>query len=190
MHATILSLCDNPAFGAHIGRADLLVQVLVSIRPSPPEAIDFWRQHGATGALYQHLVPHALADNGSVPAIALLEEHLLEEARPADDKRRWIRDGVLRHRFELPMIQAAEHLVKRLPTDLAVSLTEVYFIYNERWYLSCDPPKPQPLSEASLEARRHYLAIAEHALQSLPLNDELRERVDATRQALREEHLP
>ncbi len=187
VHATIVSLCNNPAFDAHVGRADLLVQVLVSIRPSPPEAIAFWRRHGATGALYQHMVPHALADNGSVPAIALLEEQFLEETRPADDKRRWMRDGVIRHRFELPMIQAVERLVKSLPQDLVMSLVEVYFTYDERWYLSCDPPKPQPLSEATLQARKHYLAIAEHALRSLPLSAELRKQVEATRRLLDEE---
>lgn len=187
VHATILSLCDNPAFGADSGRTGLLVQVLVPIRPSPPKAIEFWRKHGAIGELHQHRVPHALADNGSPPAIALLEEHFLQPDRPEEDKLRWMRDGVLRHRFELPMIQSAERLIRTLPTPLAVSLTEVYFIYNERWYLSCDPPKPQPLVEASHEARRHYLAIAEYALQSLPLSDVLREQIDATRSVLREE---
>lgn len=113
VHATILSLCDNPAFGAHIGRTSLLLQVLVSIRPSPPEAIKCWRRHGATGALYQYVVPDALADNGSVPAIALLEEQLLEVARPAEDKRLWMRDAVIRHRFELPMDEIKAKLKSR-----------------------------------------------------------------------------
>ena len=82
---------------------------------------------------------------------------------------------------------AAERLIKTLPKPLAVSLTEVYFIYNERWYLSCEPPKPQPLVAASSEARRHYLEIADYALQSLPPSDVLREQVDATHSALLDE---
>lgn len=187
VQATILSLCDNATFVANSGRTELLIRVLVPIRPSPPKAVEFWREQGVLGHLHQHRVPYALADNGSVPAIALLEEEFLQADRPDNYKVAWMRDQVIRHRFELPMIQAAERLQKQLPQHLAVSLTEVYFIYKDRWYLSCEPPKPQPLSAASPEARRHYLAIADYALQSLPLDPLLREQIEATRRVLYEE---
>lgn len=186
---TLVALCDSKEFTAHVLRNGLLVLALVSVRPSPPKVIEFWRKNAAPGEVQQHVVPDALADNGSEPAIALLEELFLGP-QPDDQKRVWIQDAVIRHRFELPMIRAAERLVQKLPTGLAVSLVEIYFVYRpDKWYLECTPPKPQPYEQADKRSRQHLLNLATFALDKLPLSGdpELKAKVEATKELLEKE---
>ncbi len=186
---TLIALCDSKEFQANLLRNGLLVSALGSIRPSPPQAIEFWRKNAVPGQIEQNVVPDVLADNGSEPAIALLEELLLGPQQE-DNKRVWIQDAVLRHRFELPMIQAAERVVRRLPQPLAISLMEVYFVYRpDKWYLECSPPTPQPYEKGDRRAREHLLNIATFALEQLPLqrDAELYAKVKATQESLERE---
>src|SRR5690606_32249257 len=50
---TLVALCDSKEFTAHLLRNGLLVLALVSVRPSPPKAIEFWRKNAAPGEVQQ-----------------------------------------------------------------------------------------------------------------------------------------
>jgi hypothetical protein len=160
---------------------ELLVRALVSIRPAPPEAVQYWDQQSTPAAVNRHVTIDMLCENGTDPALALLEQKLVDPAQEEEYKVAWIRDPMLRHRNDEPLLRASERMITRtLPPDLRLVLLEALCTYDRTWYPGCAPPKPPPRPLASADARRILRTICRYALEHLELSELLRAAVRAT----------
>jgi hypothetical protein len=147
---------------------ELLVRALVTIRPSPPPAIRFWHEQSLPTSVNRHITIDMLCQNGSDPALALLEQKLLDPLQEREYKVAWIRDNMLRHRNDEPLLRASERMITQtLPADLRLVLLEALCAYDRSWYPGCAPPKPPPRVAASAAARQVLRRICRHALEHL-----------------------
>ncbi|HEY3067158.1 MAG TPA: hypothetical protein VGL09_15300 [Methylomirabilota bacterium] len=160
---------------------ELLVRALVSIRPAPPEAVRYWDQQSTPTAVNRHVTIEMLCENETDPALALLEQKLLDPAQEREFKVAWIRDPMLRHRNDEPLLRASERMITHsLPPDLRLVLLEALCTYDRGWYPGCAPPKPPPRALASAEARQVLRRICRYALEHLELSASLEAAVRAT----------
>ena len=162
-------------------RQELLVRALVSIRPSPPDAIKFWDNQSIPTAVNRHVTIDMLCQNGSEPAMALLEKKLIDPAQEHEYKIAWIHDCMLRHRNGTPLLQVSERMIKQtLPPELRLILLETLCTYDADWYPSCSKPKPPPRALAPAESRQVLRRICRHAKESMDLPPNLKAAVEAT----------
>jgi hypothetical protein len=182
--ATLVTLTRAPTFTSRLQRAFLLVLALEHIRPSPPEAVAFWRRHSEPNAALRNVVPDVLANNGSEPAVALLEERLLSPAFSEDDRTTWLRGAVLRNRNRLTILDAGARLLGRFGEPMRSRLIAALFDHRPRaWYVACTWPTPPPLSSFAESALARLLEIGEALLRE-HLDEELRLPVESTVSAL------
>jgi hypothetical protein len=176
----LVSLTQKSAFVSYEPRQDLLIRALVSVRPAPMEAVQFWNQHSQPDATFLHVTIAALCDNGTRNVLALLVQKMADPELEDEGKIAWMRDPILRHRNDPPMLEACSTmLANSLPEDLRPSLVESLFDYHPEWYLSCNPPKAPPRLEMTPEARPLLRMIGNYALQTIPLEPSTRVAVEA-----------
>lgn len=184
---TLLALAVDPMFTSVEPRQDLLIRMLVPIRPAQPAAIAFWREHSTPRAPYKHVTADALADNGSEPAVRLLEEMLADSAHDEQDRVAWMRDPVLRHRDNTVVLEACWRLLQSdLSPELKNELVAALFDYREEWYLSCTPPQPPDWTAFKPDARRVLARIGEYARDNLQLDPRTKAAVEARLKVIRD----
>jgi hypothetical protein len=177
----LVSLTQEARFVSFEPRQELLIRALVSVRPAPLDAARFWNEHSQPESPYLHLTIFMLADNGSPNALILLERKMADPNLEADDKISWMRDPILRHRNEVPMLETcARMLGGSLPADLRPRLVEALCDYRIEWYLSCEPPVPPPRHAMSEQARALLGAICNRALKDIPLEPQVEVAVETT----------
>jgi len=160
-------------------RQELLVRALVSIRPSSPEAIQFWDAQSQPTSVNRHITIDMLCENASEPAMVLLEKKLLDPGQEPEYKAIWIRDSMLRNRNAPFLLSASERMIsKTLPPDLRLLLLEALCTYDREWYPGCSRPKPPPRALASLKHRDTLRTICRYAKEQLPLTPELKLAVE------------
>lgn len=179
---TLLALARGGAFvGDNWLRQELLVRALVSIRPSPLEAIKYWDSQSTPRSVNLHITIDMLCENGSDPAMALLEKKLTDPAHEMQFKIVWIRDPMLRYRNDPPLLRASERMITAtLPADLHFLLLEALCSYDASWYPGCSRPKPPPRVLAAEEARQVLRRICRFAREKMDLPPQLRLAVNAT----------
>ena len=177
----LVSLTQEPRFTNIEPRQELLIRALVSVRPAPMDAARFWNEHSQPDSPYLHLTIFVLCDNGSPNALTLMERKMADPNLDAEDKISWMRDPILRHRNELPMLESCARLLAGpLPAELRPYLVEALCDYRIEWYLSCEPPTPPPRQAMSPEARKLLRAICNHALQKIALDPQQKLAVETT----------
>jgi hypothetical protein len=177
----LVSLTQETRFTNFEPRQELLIRALVSVRPAPMDAARFWNEHSQPESPYLHLTIFALCDNGSPNALTLLERKMADTSLDAEDKVSWMRDPILRHRNELPMLETCARLLAgSLPAELRPQLVEALCDYRIEWYLSCEPPTPPSRALMSDDSRALLRAICNHALQKLPLDPQQKLAVETT----------
>ncbi len=171
--AVLISLTRAPEFLAEPLRIDLLIRACVPLRPAPPEVVQFWDQYWMPDDGYSHLTAGAVCDNGSKPALALLEKKMSDSGHADDDKRIWMVTGIMMHRNEEAMLDGCERLLRGgLPEPLRPLLVEVLFDYRpEEWFRPATVLVPPERKLASAAARERLRRIGEFALRSVPLNE-------------------
>jgi hypothetical protein len=85
-----------------------------------------------------------------------------------------MRTDMLRHRNDLPLLQASERLLKgRLPSRLRPALVEVLFDFRPgEWFKPGAGVSAPPLASASEPARLQLRKVGNLALRSVALNAE------------------
>ncbi|WP_347988695.1 hypothetical protein [Methylomonas sp. AM2-LC] len=168
---TLLGLTEVAAFNEKDALVEILVKSLTGIRPAPPAAIKYWDAHSTPDSVHVHFVIDALCKNGSEPAIALLEQKMLDAEQDYDFKLAWIRDSILEQRNDLPLLQCCHRLLQAdFPPELKGSLVEALCTYRKlEWYKSCDKPVPPPRALASREALLELQALCQYAKTNLEL---------------------
>ena len=179
------ALTTSKTFLAHDERVIALIKAGVNIRPAPRELVRFWDRYSQPDDGFTPTTIGALVDNGSEPALRLLEQKLADPRHGADDKVGWMRTDMLRHRNDLPLLQMSERLLNgRLPSRLRPALVEVLFDYRPgEWFKPGAGVSPPPLASAAAPARLHLHKLGNLALRTVALNAEQKA---AVRQRLRE----
>jgi hypothetical protein len=170
---TLVALTQAATFQNSDKREEMLVKALAVVRPAPSEAIQYWKARSTPDSIYIHFTVDALCNNGSEPAIRLLEQILIDPDQDFDFKILWMRDSILKHRNDLPLLQGCYRLLTTgLPADLKPYLVEALFDYDRAWYASCSPPFPPNRALATKEARQELRRIGEFALAQVDLTAE------------------
>jgi hypothetical protein len=178
---TLLGLTKGGDFVALEPRQQLLIHALVVIRPAAPEAVQYWDSHSQPESIFADRTINAICDNGTEPALALLEKKLADPGFDLDDRIMWMRYPILVHRNDPPLLAVCERMITRtLPMELRPYLVEALCDYRRDWYLSCLPPKPPPRALASPEARQHLRTICRYAREHLKLSASLELAVKTT----------
>ena len=179
---TLLSLARGGAFiDNNWLREELLVRALVSIRPAPPEAIRYWDAQSTPRSVNRHIAIDMLCENGTEPAIALLERKLQDPEQELEFKIVWMHDPMLRHRNDVPLLLASGRMITRtLQGELRFTLVESLCSYDPRWYLGCLKPRPPSRALATPEAREVLRRICKFAKEAMELPPELKVAVEAT----------
>ncbi len=172
--AVLIALTRAPGFLAEPLRVELLILACVSLRPAPPAVIRFWDRHWVSDDGYSYVTAAAVCDNGSAPALALLEKKLADRSHADDDKRVWLVTGILMHRNEEAMLDSCERLLLvGLPKRLRPQLVEVLFDYRPtEWFRPATVLVPPERKLASAAARARLRRIGEYALQSVALSEQ------------------
>ncbi len=156
----------------------LLINALASARPTPPEAIKFWESHSTPDSIQLKFTIDALCENGSAPAVALLEKRLLDAQIEPEQKIAWMHDAILRHRHNASLLAGLDRILTTLPKALRAPLVESLFDYrpNEWFRNDRNPPAPdtQPLTP---EAKKLLQKIGATALKKVTLNANQRRAV-------------
>lgn len=165
--------CDNPA------RIDLMIDALTFIRPAPPRAITFWDKYSQPEDGFVERTIRQISENGSDPAIALLEKKLTSRDFEEEDRAWWIRRHVLGLRDNVTMLNACMRMLQgSLEEALRPGLVEVLFDYQPKaWYRPHDVPAAPDRSNASREALELLYLIGQSAQAELELDPALDFRI-------------
>lgn len=181
VHQILVDLTKQKEFLANETRVELLIWASVVLRPAAPEVVEFWDIYCQTDDGFNGLVTKAMADNASQPAIDLLEKKFAATGFEAEEKIWWMRTAVLTHRHDVLMLKACKRLLAgSLPQDLRPDLVAVLFDYKpDQWHGpdgAYQPPTPESLNA---NGRQLLVAIGQHTLENVELNEELRKVVEA-----------
>lgn len=179
-HAAFLALTVDKVFLAHDERIVALLQASVHIRPAPPALVKLWDAHCQPDDGFTPTTIKALLDNGSPPALALLEKKLADPGHEEGEKISWMRTRILVHRNDLPLLEASERMLAgSLPRALRPALVEALFDYRGEWYRPATVVSPPPLLSASPEALAELQKVGELALKSVTLTAPQKKAVEA-----------
>ena len=113
-----------------------------------------------------------ICDNGSLPALALLERKMADPRLEDEDKVIWMRGPMLEHRHEILMLQSIGRMLNGgITPPLRPDLVDAVASYRRgEWYLACEPPKPQPRVTMADDAKKFLRSMLRWAKQSIELN--------------------
>ncbi len=177
--SAFLELTRNRSFLAHDERVIALILASSKLRPAPPTLVRFWDERSHPDDGFTPTTVEALVDNGSVPALALLEKKMVDPSHRDEEKIAWMRSDILSHRNDLPLLRSCERLLRgKLPKNLRPLLVEVLFDYRPGEWFRPDTGHSAPrIESASSGARAQLLRIAELALKTAALSSTQRSAV-------------
>jgi hypothetical protein len=183
----LVALTQTPGFYKEPARADLLIDACAEVRPAPPEVIKFWDNHSQPDDGFTHITIEAVVENGSEPAISLLEKKMSDPKHEEEDKLHWMRSSILTHRNDLILLQACECILgASLSENLRISLVEVLFDYKPEWFPPSTVLKPPDRQKAIPQALAQLRKIGEFALNKMNLTKDLRKKVEKTLEQIQE----
>jgi len=167
-HTGLVSLTSIREFTENESRKELLIRALVAVEPSPPSVINFWDANSRPDSTWRHVVMDVICENGSEPAIRLLEKKFTDKLMDPDEVVAWMRKPVYRHRLDLPLLEACKRMITTtLAPALKPYLVEALFDSLGRYFLtSRTPPTPPDFATASRAAREILEEIAIYVLDS------------------------
>jgi hypothetical protein len=183
--AVLVALTRSSIFNAEPLRTDILIRACVPLRPAPPDVVRFWDEHWLPDDAFAYVTPDAVCDNGSAPALALLERKMADVGHPDDDKQVWMVTGIMMHRNEPLMLESCDRMLRGgIPENLRPLLVEVIFDYRPtEWFRPATVLVPPDRKLAGPEARERLRRMGAFALQSVALTDAQK---DVVRRVLRE----
>jgi len=185
--SALVALTQIPDFYKEPARTDLLIKVCAEVRPAPPEVIKFWDNHCQPDDGFTHLTIKATVENGSEPAISLLEKKMSDPKHDEEDKLHWMHSSILTHRNDLILLQACERMLgSSLSENLRLSLVEVLFDYRPEWFPPSTVLKPPDRWQASPQALAQLRKIGEFALKNMALTENLKKVVERTLEEIKE----
>lgn len=184
---TILALIKSPVFTKDGSRVDLLIEASAVVRPAPAELVTFWDKHCQPEDGFTPLTIEALTENGSKPALELLEQKFADPAHENDFKQSWMRSSILTHRNQASLLTTCEAMLAGgMPEELHGDLVDVLFDYKpQEWYRPAISYNPPPLAAYSSSARIQMRRIGDFVLKNVTLTKEQKQAVENTLEALK-----
>lgn len=175
-HDAFMGLTTDEAFIADDDRILALVRTSQHLRHPPSGLVEFWDRYFQQDDGFTPTTVKVLLANGSAPAVELLERKFTDPAHEDGDKVAWMRMDILRHRYDVLVLQAAKRLLEgALNEALQPDLVDVLFDYKpDLWYrpaVNASPPELITASPAALDAL-HDVGVV--ALTMVRLTDEQR----------------
>lgn len=178
---TLDFLAENRPFLDDLGRQDRLLRAVAQVRPATPAIVHFFDEQTRPDAANLHLAIACLVTNGSKPAMDLIEKKLSDPSEEPENVQGWMRDSILSHRNDAPLLEACEALLKgaALSQTLKETLVEALFDYQpDRWYPpDSNLPRPPDRALAGSASRATLRSIGEWASQQDWLPIDLRHKV-------------
>jgi hypothetical protein len=164
-------LTTSKIFLAHDERAIALIRASARVGLPPPELVRFWDRRSQPDDGFTPTTIGVLVDNGSEPALRLLERKLAEAGHSDDEKKSWMHVDVLRHRNDPALLRACERLLAgSLPKRLRPALVESLFDYRPgEWFKPGGGASAPPLATATATARAELRKLGELALRTAGL---------------------
>jgi hypothetical protein len=176
---TLVSLTERGPFLDSAERVEFLISACAVIRPAPSQVILFWDAHCQPDDGYEHLTMEAIIENGSEPAMELMERKMSDPRHSDDSKLHWMRAGIVPHRNDLPLLRACERLLTRgLPENLRPALVDVLFDYRPEWYKPAHVYLPPDRRQASPEAKEEMRRLARLAFSAVALTSEQKAAIE------------
>ncbi len=187
-HDVLVALTQSPMFIKEPVRADSLIEACVVLRPAPSEVVRFWNDHSQPDDGFTHLTVEAIVENGSEPAVALLEQKMTDPRHDDNDKISWLRSSILTHRNDLPLLRSCERMLAgALPKRLCPHLVEVLFDYRPtEWFGPAELLYPPDRRQASAEALAQLRRLGQMALRTVALTEDQKKAVERTLKELGE----
>jgi hypothetical protein len=184
----LVLLTQEKAFTKNWARADILIEAVAVIRPALPEVIEFWDLHCQPEDGFMSLTITALVENGSRPALALLEKKMANDGFEEDERIGWMHNNIMPHRNDVPLLESCERMLSGgLSPDLRPALVEALFDYRPNEWFGADPfLEPPPLKAASSEALTLLNRIGRSALKNISLTTRQRQAVNKTLEEIEE----
>jgi len=178
----LVPLTQSEIFLKEEARTERLITVCAVLHPPPPEVLKFWDDHCQPEDGFTPLTIDALGENGTEPALQLLEKKMADPAHSEGYKLGWLRNTVLVHRNDLPLLKCCRRMLSGgLPESLSKALVDVLFYYRlEEWFGTTPGPEPPDFAKANTEAKALLCDIARFALDSLKLTDDQRAGIEKT----------
>jgi len=178
--SAFLALIANPAYLAEDDRVTGLIRASSNVRPAPAALVRFWGRYSRHDDGFTPITIDALVNNGSAPAIALLERKFADPSHPDDDKVAWMHSSILTHRNDLQLLLGCERMLRStLKKKLRPQLVETLFDYLPgEWFRPAVSYSPPELGAASPEALTQLVRIGDYALKSVALSPRQAAAVD------------
>jgi hypothetical protein len=186
--ATLVALTRSRVFRAEPLRVELLIRACVLLRPPAPEVVRFWDDHWKRDDAYSYVTAGAVCDNGTAPALALLERKMADPSHPDDDKRVWIVTGIMMHRNDALMLESCERMLRAgMPARLRPLLVEAIFDYRPtEWFRPATVLVPPARALAGPAARERLRRLGEYALKAVSLTEAQKSIVTGVLNGLKE----
>lgn len=184
----LAKISQDKIFLSHPSRVDLLIDAWSLVKPSPPIAIKFWDSYSSPEDGFVERTVMRIAENGSEPAIFLLEKKLKDSRFEIDTRAYWIRRHSILLRDDAVMLIAVQRMLAGGIEEALISgLIEVLFDYQPKlWYRPHDIPKIPDRSNITEEAMRLLIGIGHNARTQQKLSEDLGQKVLTTIKLLEE----
>ncbi len=187
---SLLALTKDATFLKEMRRVDELIKATTMIRPAPPELVSFWDRYSQPLDSFAPNTVDVLCENGTRPALDLLEKKMADSAHDEDERIGWMRMSILPRRNNLALIECAERMLSgSLPEPLRPALVEVFFDYKpDEWFTPAVNVSPPDRSQLGPSGRVALRALAQLALKSVKLTPEQAKPVEDTLKELETAH--
>lgn len=186
-HDVLVGLTTAKTFLRHPSRIMLLIRALAEVRPSPPEAIQFWNRYSSADSPLLYNVVEALCINQSDPAMDLLEQKFTHlQLSDESLKRWWMHVLILPRRNDDPLLRCCLRILHSdMPMKHKLAMAEALFDYQpDAWYVGCDRPDAPSHQLASDSGKALFDQIGQYALNHLALSDSQRQVIENVLQTL------
>jgi hypothetical protein len=166
----LIDLMRSPVFTETPSRVELLIEISESIRPAPPEVVEFWNRHSDPDDVYMNILMHALVQNGSQPALDVFEQKIGDDRYPEKRRIWWLRKEIPPSCNKILVLDCCSRMLQGgMNSTLKVSLVEVLFDFQSTWFRPSTPVTAAPLSSYGKAERNKLKTIGQYALQNLEL---------------------
>jgi hypothetical protein len=181
-HAVFVALTKDAGFLKEEPRVDYLIKSSGPLRAEAHDLAPFWDKFSQPDDGFANLTIGALVENGTEPAMEILEKKMVDTRFADDDKIAWMHLIFVPHRDDYQLLRSFENMLTgKMSEHLKPYLVEVIFDYKPReWYIPAATANPPDRRNIGQSQRDQLKRLADIALRTPNLSDAQREAVKKT----------
>jgi hypothetical protein len=181
-HAAFVALTRDAGFLKEEPRVDYLIMFSAPLRADAHDLAPFWDKYSQPEDGFANLTIKTLVENGTEPALEVLEKKVAEPRFKDDDKIGWMHAYFVPHRDDYLLLKSFERMLTgKMSEHLKPYLVEVIFDYKPaEWYRPASTANPPDRSKINQNQREQLKRLADIALRLPSLTDTQREAVKKT----------